>query len=227
LRTKLPYYIELSDLNDFGRLACALEHVPLVSLSLNLINEQILAVEGDFILGRPIMFYVKNRKNQYGEYLAYRVSGGQEEVAIVNYVSSPTFSYSPIINIHTFPFPIRRKAKTRPRSEYKGIRLRDLTSLFKVCAYKSYDEPPIPLLLFEHEKSKKIVIGAATTLSESDDFYCFYYVHLDSVPSNPFVRYSSQKADQPSFSNKLDEHGCTYLKVIKLASSHPLVNLDE
>ena len=162
--TKLPYYIELSDLNDFGRLACALEHVPLVSLSLNLINEQVLAVEGDFLLGRPILFYVKNRKNQSGEYLAYRVSGGQEEVAIVDYVSSPTFSYSPIINISTFPFSITRKARARPRTGYKGIRLKDLTSLFKVCAYKSYDEPPIPLLLFEDEKTKKVVIGAGCYL---------------------------------------------------------------
>jgi hypothetical protein len=227
LRTKSPYYIELSSLNDFGRFVCALEHVPLLSLSLNMNSERVYAVQTDFMFGRPIMFFVHDKNNKGGEYLAYRINGGVEEVAVVDYVSNPSFGYSPIINVDDFPLPLRRNTRTKPRSGYMGIKLKDLTSLVKVCAYKSaYDEPPLPLLLFEHKKSKEIVIGAATSLSETDDFYCFYYVLLDYLPSNPFVKYSSQKTEHPSFSSKLDEHGCIYLKVIKLASTHPLVNLD-
>jgi len=217
----------LSDLNDFGRMACAFEPIPLVSLSLDVRNERVLALEGDFVYGRPIIYYVKNGKGKVGEYLAYRVSGLQEEVSIVDHISSPTFSYSPIINIDSFPFPVVPKAMTRLRSKFKVTKLRDLTSLVKVCAYKSYDEPPIPLLLFEDLKTKKIILGAAATFSESDDFYSFYYIHLENIPTSYFVRYSSQRPEQPFFSNKLDEHGCIYLKVIRLASSHPLVRLDE
>jgi hypothetical protein len=208
-------------------MACAFEPIPLVSLSLDMRNERVLALEGDFVFGRPIIFYVKNRKEQFGEYLAYRVNGVQEEVSIVDHISSPTFSYSPIINIDSFPFPVTPKAKTKLRSKFKVTKLRDLTSLVKVCAYKSYDEPPIPLLLFEDSKTKRIILGAAATFSESDDFYSFYYIHLETIPSSYFVRYASQRTDQPFFSNKLDEHGCIYLKVIRLASGHPLVSLDE
>lgn len=207
---------------------CALEHVPLVSLSLNLANEHVFAVQGDFMHGRPIMFYVANRKSNDGEYLAYRVSGGLEQVAVVRFMSNPTFSYSPIINVDKFPSSLTKMPKSRPSSRYKGIRLKDLTSLVKVCAYKTvYDESPLPLLLFERDKSREIIMGAATSFGESEDFYCFYYIHLESLPSDRFVRYFSQRSDPPSFSNKLDEHGCIYLKVIKLASSHPLVDIYE
>jgi hypothetical protein len=206
-------------------MACAFEPIPLVSLSLDMGNERVLALEGDFVFGRPIIFYVKNRKEQFGEYLAYRVNGLQEEVCIVDHISSPTFSYSPIINIDNFPFPVV-PTKTKLRSRFKVTKLRDLTSLVKVCAYKSYDEPPIPLLLFEDLKTKRIILGAAATFSESDDYYSFYCIHLENIPSSYFVRYASQRTDRPFFSNKLDEHGCIYLKVIRLASGHPLVSLD-
>jgi hypothetical protein len=37
------------------------------------------------------------------------------------------------------------------------------------------------------------------------------------------LRYSSQRADQPTFLTRLDEHGYVYLKVVKLAEDHPLV----
>jgi hypothetical protein len=71
----------------------------------------------------------------------------------------------------------------------------------------------------------KFVIGSAISLIESDTLSYFYYVIHDQEPANSFLRYSSQKAEQPSFSNRIDEHGYVYLKLIRLASSHPLVKI--
>ncbi|MDP9462652.1 MAG: hypothetical protein M3O97_02775 [Thermoproteota archaeon] len=46
---------------------------------------------------------------------------------------------------------------------------------------------------------------------------------VEEEPKEPFLRYSSQRADQPTFLTRLDEHGYVYLKVIRLAEDHPLV----
>ena len=63
------------------------------------------------------------------------------------------------------------------------------------------------------------------SLSESDTISYFYYILLDEEPKDPFLRFSSQKVEQPSFSNRIDEHGHIYLKLIKLANNHPLVGI--
>jgi hypothetical protein len=65
------------------------------------------------------------------------------------------------------------------------------------------------------------------SLSESDTISYFYYVILDEEPKDPFLRYSSQRIEQPSFSGRLDEHGYIYLKLIRLANTHPLVGINE
>ena len=64
-------------------------------------------------------------------------------------------------------------------------------------------------------------------LSDSDTISYFYYVIIDKEPKDLFLRYSSQKVEQPSFHSKIDEHGYIYLKVIRLASNHPLVRMVE
>jgi hypothetical protein len=231
LQLKSPFYIELCNIKDFGRLVCALERAPLPAFSLILNKEHIFAVQTDFISGRPVIYFVKSLQIKDGQYLAYRVTGGTEEVIVVDSVANPTFVYSPIINIETFPPTLTKTARIDKKSGYISIKLRDLASLAKVAAYKTiYDEPPLPLFLFkEINRTKtyyrKFVIGAAMSLNESDTISYFYYILLDEEPKDPFLRFSSQKVEQPSFSNRIDEHGHIYLKLIKLADNHPLVGI--
>lgn len=231
MQLKSPFYIELCNMKDFGRLVCALERAPLPAFSLILNNEHVFAVQTDFINGRPVIYFVKSLQIKDGQYLAYRVTGGTEEVIVVDSVANPTFVYSPIINIDTFPRTLTKTARIDKKSGYISIKLRDLASLAKVAAYKTiYDEPPLPLFLFKENSNnnshyRKFVIGAAMSLSESDTISYFYYILLDEEPKDPFLRFSSQKVEQPSFSNRIDEHGHIYLKLIKLADNHPLVGI--
>lgn len=226
LRIKSPWYVELSGLRDFGRLVCALERVPLPSFALSLNGAPALAVQVDFVNGRPVIFFVKNEFERVGEYLAYRIVGEAEEVTLVDYVSNPTFVYSPIVRIAKSPKSFSRSSKVSTTFEYVAIRLMNLASLAKVCAYKTiYEEPPLPLLVFEQKIENQIryVVGAPMSVSESDTFSYFYYVVLDKCPETFFLRYSSQKSEATSFYNRIDEHGYIYLKLIRLAKPHPLV----
>ncbi|HYV52900.1 MAG TPA: hypothetical protein VE971_06350 [Candidatus Eisenbacteria bacterium] len=171
-----------------------------------------------------MIYFVKSEEMKYGQYMAYRITGTTEEVCVVDSVMNPSFIYTPIINVDKFPPTLTKKARLSKKSSYISIRLRDLASLAKVAAYKTiYDEPPLPLLIFKDKM--KFVIGSAISLIESDTLSYFYYVIHDEEPANSFLRYSSQKAEQPSFSNRIDEHGYVYLKLIRLASSHPLVKI--
>jgi hypothetical protein len=64
-------------------------------------------------------------------------------------------------------------------------------------------------------------------MNDSDNVSYFYYVVLNSVPSGTFVKYSSQRVEKPEFTNKIDEHGYIYMKVIRLRKNHPLVMLHD
>ena len=216
--------MELLNLNNFGRLVCALERTPVPAFSLVLNQQFVFAVQTDIIDGRPVIYFVKSEEMKYGQYIAYRITGVTEEVSVVDSVVNPSFIYTPIINVDKFPTMLTRKARVNKNSGYISIRLRDLSSLAKVAAYKTiYDEPPLPLLIFKEKGN--FVVGSAISLIESDTISYFYYVILDEEPTNSFLRYSSQKVEQPSFSNRIDEHGYIYLKLIRLASGHPLVKL--
>ena len=69
------------------------------------------AVQVDFVNGRPVIFFVKNEFGRVGEYLAYRIVGEMEEVTLVDYVSNPTFVYSPIVKIDKSPKSFSRSSK--------------------------------------------------------------------------------------------------------------------
>jgi hypothetical protein len=194
------------------------------AFSLVLDEQFVFAVQSDFIEGRPVIYFAKSEERKYGQYMAYRITGAIEEVEVVDSVVNPSFIYTPIINVDKFPATLTRKARLNKKSGYVTIRLRDLASLAKVAAYKTiYDEPPLPLLMFK--ENNKFVIGSAISLIESDTISYFYYLILDEEPADPFLRYSSQKTEQPCFSNRIGEHGYIYLKLIKLALSHPLVKI--
>lgn len=219
---KAPCYIALAGLKDFGRLVCALERTPLPAFSLVFNKEEVLAVQTDIINGRPVIYYTKADAGN-GQYLAYRVSNGIEEVLLADSVGNPTFVYSPVLKVEKFPRQLTRSAKVDKKSGYTIIKLKDLSSLAKVAAYKTmYDEPPLPIFMFR-QHGGKTVLGTPMSANDNDTASYFYYTLLDHEQAEPFLRYSSLKVEQPVFSSRLDEHGYVYLKVIRLAEDHPLV----
>jgi hypothetical protein len=222
LRIKAPCYIALANLKDFGRLVCALERTPLPAFSLQFNRQEVLAVQTDMINGRPVIYYTQEDAKD-GQYLAYRVSNGIEEVLLASSVDNPTYVYSPILKVEKFPRSLAKSARVDKGSGYTVIKLKDLSSLAKVAAYKTiYDEPPLPLFLFK-ERGGKIVLGTTMSANDNETMSYFYYMTLKEEPKEPFLRYSSQRIDQPTFSTRLDEHSYVYLKVIRLAADHPLV----
>ncbi|AFU60348.1 hypothetical protein Ngar_c34330 [Candidatus Nitrososphaera gargensis Ga9.2] len=223
---KAPCYIALAGLKDFGRLVCALERTPMPAFSLRFNKRDVLAAQTDIINGRPVIYYAESDSKD-GQYLAYRVSNGVEEVLLASSVDNPTFVYSPILKVEKFPSALARSARVEKKSGYTVIKLKDLSSLAKVAAYKTiYDEPPLPLFLFK-ERGGKVILGTTMSVNDNETVSYFYYVTLAEEPKEPFLRYSSQRVEQPVFSVRLDEHGYVYLKVIRLAADHPLVKTYE
>lgn len=225
LRLKAPCYIALAGIKDFGRLVCALERAPMPSFALTIAGKSALAAQLDVIDGRAVIYYAEADVGS-AQYLAYRVSNGIEEVVLADAVGNPTFVYSPILKVAKFPAALSRVARLDKKSGYAIIKLTDLASLAKVAAYKTiYEEAPLPLFLSkEHGKP---VIGTPMSVSENDAGSYYYYVPLEGDPAGAFLRYASQKPDQPGFTSSLDEHGYVYMKVIRLAADHPLVKSHE
>jgi len=210
-------------MRDLARLVCALERTPLPVFSLRLHGDDVLAAQIDFLMGRPVVYYAKF--NMSGEFLAYKNVGGVEDITVVDAITNPTFSYSPIIQVDKLPNNMMKNVKVDKSSGYISIKLKDVTSLAKVSSYKMfYDEAPLPLFLF---KDGKPILGTFMSMNDSDSVSYFYYVELDSTPSEMFMKYSSQRVEKPAFTNKIDEHGYIYMKVIKLRKDHPLVMLHD
>ncbi|HVX03212.1 MAG TPA: hypothetical protein VHA09_08670 [Nitrososphaera sp.] len=225
MRLKAPVYIPLASLKDFGRLVCALERAPIPSFALTVgEGKQMLAAQLDIMNGRPVIYFAEAEAGNYSQYLAYRASNGIEEVTLADSVGNPTFVYSPILKIEKLPPALAKFGKVEKGAGYTVIKLKDMASLAKVAAYKTiYEEAPLPLFLIKRERSKTTIIGTIMSVSENDSLSYFYYVPLSSEPAEPFLRYASQRPEQPAFCTSLDEHGYIYLKVIRLVADHPLV----
>lgn len=223
MKQKSPCYVELESAQDLARLVCALERTPLPVFSLHLHGIDVLAVQMDFLMGRPVIYYA--RFNTAGEFLAYRNAGGVEDISTVDAITNPTFSYAPIIQVDKLPDIMAKNAKIDKKTGYLLIKLKDAASLAKVSSYKMlYDEAPLPLFLF---KNNKPILGAFMSVDNGDSVSYFYYVELDSAPSGMFMKYSGQRVEKPAFTNRIDEHGYIYMKVIRLHNGHPLVMLHD
>ena len=224
LQSRAPYYLEVSTINDFGRLVCAFERAPLLTFSFKKGEDQVLATQIDFLNNVPVIYYV--RYPNEGQFLAYKHSSGIEDVTIVNSVSNPVYVYSPIISIEKFPKAFSRTSKISKNAGYVPIKLKDLTSLAKIASYKMiYDEAPLPLFVYKLQTTH--VIGTPVTLGESDNISYFYYITRTDQPVNCFVKYASQKKMVACLSDNLEEHGYIYIKLVKLAVPNPLVKTYE
>lgn len=220
MKPKRPCYVELESLNDLARLVCALERVPLPLLELELDGQGVLAAQFDFLAGRPVVYYAKHKNS--GGFLAYRNAGNTEDVTFVDAVTNPMFAYAPIIRVARMPDAMK-DAKPERNSACTSVKLGDLTSLAKVSSYKMFlEEAPMPLYLVGGAKGG--TLGTFMNVGDDGTSY-FYYVDLESVPAERFLKYSVQRAGKPAFTNKTDEHGYIYMKIVKLRKEHPLVVL--
>ena len=193
---KSPFYVEVFNIKDFGRLVCALERAPLPAFSLSLNRDLIFAVQTDIINDRPVIYFVKNQEKKDGQYSAYRLLlEAQKKSSWSDSVVNPTFFYSPIINIDKFPPTLMRSARGGKKVGYIPIRLKDLSSLAKVAAYKTIYEITRPYLCFFLQMINPIItisqgsqLARAMSLSEADSISYFYYLMLNEY-SNDLLSY--------------------------------------
>ena len=226
MQIKSPFFIQVSTIQDFGRLVCAFERTPLLTFSFKSGKDDLLATQIDFLNNIPVIYFVKYSCD--GQYLAYRNNGGIEDVSIVENIQNPSLVYSPIISVEKFPSIFWKRPKGSKSMNYSPIKLGNFQSLVKIASYKMvYEESPLPLFVFNSTKKSKYVIGTALNMAESDGVSYFYYATIPENPTYSFIRYSSLKSEDPAFTNNIEEHGYIYIKLIKLLGSHPLVKVDE
>ena len=232
---KSPIYIKLKTLNDFARLVCSLERIPIPIYEYLYQNTDIFAAHLDTLNGHSIIYFVDNIKSGENQYLSYKINNNNEEAAMVISIKDTSALYSPIIKLSTPPQSFLKPTKISATTKYTGIGLRDLFSLSKLVAFHTiYEESTLPLFLFpksekndsdlpDKEFNTKYVLGAHLSLTDSSDTSYFYYVLLEQEIEKNFMKFSLQKSDAPSFSNHIDEHGYIYLKIIKLQDVHPII----
>jgi hypothetical protein len=226
LQLTSPFFIEVSTIQDFGRLVCAFERIPLLTFSFKSIEKDLLATQIDFLNNVPVIYYV--RYATQGQYLGYRNSNGIEDVSIVENIQNPSVMYSPIVSVDKFPPIFWRRPKGKKNSNYEPIKLSNFQSLIKIASYKMiYEESPLPLFVFKSTRKSKYVVGTALNMAESDGISYFYYATIPENPVHSFIKYSSLKSEEPTFTNNIEEHGYIYIKLIKLFGSHPLVKINE
>ena len=211
---KLPRYIQVSSTLEFSRLVCALERAPRISFLHDHEGRKILSVQMDILKEKPIVYYTPLENN--GHYLCYALRGGKEQTEMVNSTSDASKLYSPIVRIKSLPDTLKPGNGTADR--YQPIQLEDLASLAKLTW--GFEENPFPLFLFPH--NDKWLVGVFMNFTEEGTSY-FCHVVLDEDPQKPFLKFSNNNSE-PSFVKSPSEHGYSYVKIIKLKDTHPLVD---
>ncbi|MCV0399795.1 MAG: hypothetical protein K5785_07365 [Nitrosarchaeum sp.] len=212
---KLPRYIQVYSTLEFSRLVCALERAPRVSFLHEHNGKKVLSVQMDVLKEKPIVYYTPLEHN--GHYICYGLKAGKEESEIVDTTSDSSKLYSPIVRIKSLPETLKPGNGTLDR--YQPIELEDLSSLAKLTW--GFDEIPFPLFLFPH--NQKWLIGVFMNFNEEGTSY-FCHVVLDAEPQKPFLKFSTNNGSEPSFVDSPSEHGYSYIKIIKLKDTHPLVD---
>ncbi len=213
---KLPRYIQVNSTLEFSRLVCALERAPRVSFLHDHAGQKILSVQMDVLKEKPIVYYTPLEHN--GHYLCYGLKGGKEESEIVDSTSDASKLYSPIVRIKSLPKTLKPGNGTLDR--YQPIELEDMSSLAKLTW--GFEEIPFPLFLFPH--NDKWLLGVFMNFHEESHSY-FCHVVLDSDPEKPFLKFSTNGQHKPpTFVDNPSEHGYSYIKIIKLKETHPLVD---
>jgi len=212
---KLPRYIQLASPLEFSRLVCALERAPRVSFLHEHEGNKVLSVQMDLLKEKPIVYFTPIEN--IGHYLCYGFKAGKEESLVVDSTKDTTRLYSPIVRIKSLPDNL--KAGNGTNDKYHPIELEDLASLAKLSY--GFEEAPFPLFCFPNEG--KWYVGVFMNFNEESASY-FCHVKLDAEPNKPFLKFTTTNGAEPSFVDSPGEHGYSYIKIIRLKDTHPLVD---
>jgi hypothetical protein len=217
-------FIEVESLGDLARLACALERAPLPTFVSKDKEGFRISTQLDFFVGSPVFYYSK--VNESKQFLGYRTVSSAEEVSMVDVPLNPSMVYAPVIEVLKFPKVFESNGAKKERiPKFLSLQVKNLMGLVKVATYKiMFEEPPLPIFAFPAEGGKWIV-GAFTRIEEFEEASIFFYYEQDHRPEENFVGYSTARA-QAFFTNRTDEHGNFFVKIIRLKSRHPLVDSD-
>ena len=213
---KLPSYIQVESPLEFSRLVCALERTPRVSFLHEHEGKEVLSVQMDLLKEKPIIYFtpIDNK----GHYLCYGFKAGKEDSSVVDSTYDNSRLYSPIVKIKSLPDNLKG-GNGISSDKYHPVELEDLASLAKLSY--GFEESPFPLFTFPH--NDKWLMGVFMNFNEEGASY-FCHVVLNENPKKPFLKYSMNNGVQPTFVENPSEHGFSYIKIIKLKDSHPLVN---
>jgi len=216
---KLPSYIQVESSLEFSRLVCALERAPRVTFRHKHEGKDVLSVQMDLLKEKPIIYYapIENK----GHYLCYGFKAGKEDSIIVDSTHDNTKLYSPIVKIKSLPENLKG-GNGSSGDKYLPIELEDLASLAKLSY--GFEETPFPLFSFPY--NGKWLMGVFMNFNEEGASY-FCHVVLNQSPEKPFLKYAMNNGAEPSFVENPRDHGYSYIKIIKLKDTHPLVSYDQ
>ena len=148
-----------------------------------------------------------------------------EESKLTDTADNPIFSYSPIISLNTIPEILKESTNNDDETEkYNSVLVKDIANLAKVCSYKSaFEDPPLPIFAFQN--NDKYIIGTFTRIDESDDGCLFFYQEIDDIGNNNFLKFPISNPSNATLTDKIEEHGYIFIKIIRLMKGHPLVEL--
>ena len=216
---KFPSYIEVNSPLEFTRLVCALERSTRVSFLHEHNGKKVLSVQMDLLKESPVIYYTPIEK--LGQFLSYGFKSGKEESLMVDSTIDNSKIYSPVVKIKSLPQSLQASPNANIE-KYQPIECEDLGSLAKLSY--GFEEAPFPL--FSFPMKEKWLIGVFLNFNEDGDSY-FCYVTLNEEPNKPFLKYTATNATQPIFVDNTSEHGYSYIKIVKLHETHPLVNYDQ
>ena len=215
----LPNYVQLDSPLEFTRLVCALERSPRVSFLHEHNGKKVLSVQMDLLKEKPVIYFTPIEN--IGHYLCYGFNSGQEKLELVDTTLDNSKLYSPIIKIKSLPASLKPDIETS-KEKYNPIELEDLSSLAKLSF--GYEEAPFPLFAFPVKE--KWFLGVFLNFNEDgDSFFC--YVVLNEEPVKPFLKHTTTNSSEPILVDNTGEHGYSYIKIVKLRETHPLVNYDQ
>ena len=215
---KLPRYIEVESTLEFSRLVCALERVPRVSFLHDHEGKKVLSVQMDLLKEKPVIYFTP--VDNLGHYICYGFKADKEESSVVNSATDSARLYSPIVKIKSLPASL--KSGNGTEDKYHPIELEDMASLAKLSF--GFEEAPFPLFSFPF--NGKWLMGVFMNFNEEGTSY-FCHVKIDEEPKKPFLKYSTNNGIDPSLVDSPSKHGYSYIKIVKLKETHPLVDYDQ
>ena len=216
---KFPSYIQVRSPLEFTRLVCALERAPRVSFLHEHQGKKVLSVQMDLLKESPVIYY--SPVENFSHYISYGFKSGKEESLMVESTLDASRMYSPIVKIKSLPRSLQPSPENNT-AKYQPIELDDLGSLAKLSY--GFEEAPFPLFAFPCKE--QWFLGVFLNFNEDgDSFFC--YVVLNEEPVKPFLKHTTTNSSEPILVDHTSEHGYSYIKIVKLRETHPLVNYDQ